>query len=139
MVIAPNNEITLLNIPLEIDNKNQLTFSSLANQTTYFSGITDKKLYNKCIFIRKDGYVVIDDNFDDLIKYNYCMYKNTNFSSKWYYAFITKIEWLSPNSTKVYIKTDVFQTYQFDVDYKASFVEREHIAVSDDVPRCKFN
>ena len=60
------------------------------------------------------------------------MYQNENFSGKWYYAFIIKMEWLSPNSTKVYIKTDVFQTYQFDVNYYASFIEREHINVNED-------
>ena len=47
MVISPNNEITLLDVPLEIDNKNQLTFASVNAQTTYFSGLTTKKLYNK--------------------------------------------------------------------------------------------
>ena len=34
---------------------------------------------------------------------------------------------------KVYIKTDVFQTYQFDVDYKPSWIEREMVNVADDL------
>ena len=56
--------------------------------------------------------------------------KMKTFLTKWYYAYYFKrVEWLSPNSTKVYLKTDVFQTYQFDVDYKVSFIEREHINV----------
>ena len=132
MVIAPNNEIVLLNVPIEIDMKNQLTFANPIAQFQYFRFIQDQKEYDKVTYIRKDGYVVINDCFDNLIRYNYCMYQNENFSSKWYYAFIIKMEWLSPNSTKVYIKTDVFQTYQFDVNYYASFVEREHINVNED-------
>ena len=132
MVIAPNNEIVLLNVPIEIDMKNQLTFANPIAQFQYFRFIQDQKEYDKVTYIRKDGYVVINDCFDNLIRYNYCMYQNENFSSKWYYAFIIKMEWLSPNSTKVYIKTDVFQTYQFDVNYYASFIEREHINVNED-------
>ena len=132
MVIAPNNEIILLNVPIEIDMKNQLTFANPNAQFQYFRYIQEQKQYDKVTYIRKDGYVVINDCFDNLIKYNYCMYQNENFSTKWYYAFIIKMEWLSPNSTKVYIKTDVFQTYQFDVNYYASFVEREHINVNED-------
>lgn len=132
MVIAPNNEIVLLNVPIEIDMKNQLTFANPNAQFQYFRFIQDQKEYDKVTYIRKDGYVVINDCFDNLIRYNYCMYQNENFSTKWYYAFIIKMEWLSPNSTKVYIKTDVFQTYQFDVNYYASFVEREHINVNED-------
>lgn len=132
MVIAPNNEIVLLNVPIEIDMKNQLTFANPNSQFQYFRFIQDQHSYDNCTYIRKDGYVVINDCFDNLIRYNYCMYQNENFSTKWYYAFIIKMEWLSPNSTKVYIKTDVFQTYQFDVNYYASFVEREHINVNED-------
>ena len=134
MVIAPNNEIILLNVPIEIDNKNQLTFANANTQFQYFRYISDQKQYDKVTYIRKDGYVVINDCFDNLIKYNYAMYQNENFSSKWYYAFILKVEWLSPNSSKVYLATDVFQTYQFDVDYKVSFIEREMINVANDVP-----
>ena len=36
MVIAPNNEIVLLNVPIEIDMKNQLTFANANNQFEYF-------------------------------------------------------------------------------------------------------
>ena len=132
MVIAPNNEIVLLNVPIEIDYKNQLTFATSNAQFEYFRFISEQKQYDKVTYIRKDGYVVINDNYDNLLKYNYCMYQNENFSEKWYYAFIVGMKWLSPNSTAVYIKTDVFQTYQFDVNYYASFVEREHINVNED-------
>lgn len=132
MVIAPNNEIVLLNVPIEMDYKNQLTFANSNNQFEYFRFINEQKQYDKVTYIRKDGYVVINDCYDNLLKYNYCMYQNENFSEKWYYAFIVGMKWLSPNSTAVYIKTDVFQTYQFDVQYYASFVEREHINVNED-------
>lgn len=134
MVISPNNEIVLLNVPIEIDNKNQLTFSDSNAQFNYFRNITEQKAYDKITYIRKDNYVVVNDNFDNLVKYNYCMYQNENFSTKWYYAYVVKVEWLSPNSSKLYIVTDVFQTYQFDIDYKVSFIEREHINVNEDVP-----
>ena len=134
MVIAPNNEIVLLDVPLEIDNKNQLTFSNANAQFSYFRNLTGAKSYDKITYIRKDGYVVVNDCYDNLIKYNYCMYQNENFSNKWYYAFIIGLEWLSPNSTKVFIKTDVWQTYQFDITFLKSFVEREMIAVSSDTP-----
>ena len=134
MVIAPDNEIVLLDVPLEIDNKNQLTFANANKQFEYFRYITTQKAYDNITYVRKDGYVVINDCYDNLIKYNYCMYQNKNFTTKWFYAFIIKMEWLSPNSTKVYIKTDVWQTYQFDITFLSSFVEREMIAVASDLP-----
>ena len=45
------------------------------------------------------------------------------------------MEYVNDSMTNIYIKTDVFQTWQFDLIYKQSFIEREMINVSDDVPR----
>lgn len=132
MVIPPNNEIILLNVPIEIDNKNQLTFANANAQFQYFRYLEPQFVYDQITYVRKDNYVVVNAEYDDVIKYNYAMYQNENFSTKWYYAYILRVEWLSPNSTKVYLKTDVFQTYQFDVEYKVSFIEREHCNVSED-------
>lgn len=134
MVITPQTEIILLHVPIEISNKNQLTFSNPNAQFNYFRNLSEQYVEDNCTYLRKNGYAVVNLNYDEASKYNYVMYQNESFSTKWYYAFITKIEYLSHNSTAIYIKTDSFQTYQFDIDYKASFVEREMINVQDDVP-----
>lgn len=63
------------------------------------------------------------------------MYLNENYTDKWFYAFITKMEYDNDFNTKIYISTDVFQTWQFDLDFKESFVEREMININEDVPR----
>ena len=62
------------------------------------------------------------------------MYQNENYSNKWFYAFITGMKYLNDNVTEISITTDVFQTWQFDFTFKESFVEREMIAVADDIP-----
>ena len=130
---TPLSEVHLVQLELDIDNKNQLTFASASAQNSFFSGISNKLDYTNLTYIRKDHYIVVPTNVDNIYKYNYLYYKNTDTSSKWYYAFIVKAEWLSENSSRVYIKTDVWQTYQFDIDFKTSFVEREMINVSDDI------
>ena len=55
------------------------------------------------------------------------MYKNPDFKDKYYYAYITDMKFVNPNMTEITIKTDVFQTWQFDFIYKESLVEREHV------------
>ena len=37
------------------------------------------------------------------------------------------MEYVNENCTRVYIETDVWQTYQFDIEFKRCFVEREHV------------
>ena len=129
----PLSEVHLIELEIDIDNKNQLTFANVTAQNSFFQSYHDKKDYTNLTYIRKDGYIVVPDNVDDIYKYNYLYYKNADYESKWYYAFIIKAEWLSENSSRVYIKTDVFQTYQFNYNWKPSFVEREMVAVADDV------
>ena len=57
------------------------------------------------------------------------MYKNSNeFNEKWYYAFITRMEYKNDETTFIYFETDVMQTYLGEFEIKPSFVEREHCA-----------
>lgn len=125
--ITPQTDVYLLKVPLEIDNENQLTFADATAQFNYFNGLTGKILLDNFTYQRKDGVIRVPYNIDDIIEYNYVMYRNEGFSNKWFYAYITGMEFLNPNTTAVSIKTDVFQTWQFDLTYKSTFIEREHV------------
>ena len=89
--------------------------------------------------MRKDGVIRIPTHtstndglptYEDLLEYNYVMYKNTHYKDKWFYAYITNYVYVNDGMTELSIETDVFQTWQFAITYKNSFIEREH--VSDD-------
>lgn len=125
-VIAPNTEIYLIKSPIELDNDNQLSFASATAQYNYFSSLPKVTLTN-ATFQRKDGYIRWPASMENILDYNYCMYRNKNHGNKWFYAFITDIQYASDQSCNVYIKTDAWQTYQFDITFKPSFVEREHV------------
>ena len=119
-------DIRLVKVPIEIDNKNQLNFSSATTQYNYFNSCNYIELENSS-YQRKDNTVRYPGHIDDLIGYNYCMYKNSSYSNKWFYAFITDMQYVNDSMTLVSIKTDVWQTWQFDIEIKKSFVEREHV------------
>ena len=42
-------------------------------------------------------------------------------------TFIEEMEYLNDSTTLIKIKTDVYQTWQFDLTFKRCFVEREHV------------
>lgn len=128
-VIEPNTEIYLIKSPIELDNDNQLNFASATDQYNYFSNLPKVTIQN-ATFQRKDGYIRWPASMESVITYNYCMYRNKSYGNKWFYAFITDIQWLSNDSCGITIKTDVWQTWQFDITFRKCFVEREH--VSDD-------
>ena len=136
MAITPQTNIKLLKVPLEISNKNQLTFANTTAQYNYFNSLPKIEI-DECNYQRKDNILYFPAHIDSIMEYNYCMYQNSNYSNKWFYAFITNMEYENNGTTNITLKTDVFQTWQFDLNWKESFIEREHMAVTDDVPRCK--
>lgn len=134
MAIQPQTDLRLLKVPFTIDNKNQLTFSNKNAQTTYFLGLSHLEI-NNISYQRKDSIIRYPAHIDSIIQYNYCMYQNENYTNKWFYAYITGMRYINDGMTEILIQTDVYQTWQFDLTFKESFVEREMIAVANDVPR----
>lgn len=132
MAIAPQTNITLLKVPLELTNKNQLTFSNKQAQFNYFSSLDKLELEN-ATYQRKEGVIRFPELIDNLLEFNYVMYQNEAYSDKWFYAFITNMRYLNDTVTEISISADCFQTWQFDLVYKESFIEREMIDVNDDI------
>lgn len=131
MIIEPNSNIRIIKAELELDNLNQLTFASKAAQESYFKSLPYVEIDDSS-YQRKDGYIRFPESFDEAIKYTYCMYQNEGYSNKWFYAFITNVEYLNDECCAMYLETDVFQTWQFDITYKPSFIEREMVSTADD-------
>lgn len=138
MVVVPDSDIILIKSPLKLDNYNQITFANATAQYNYFNSLP-KLEYDGCTYQRKDGVIRYSTDkesdssaprFEDLLGYNYCMYKNDSYKDKWFYAFITDVKYINDGMSEVTIETDTFQTWQFDINYMNSFIEREH--VSDD-------
>lgn len=127
--IIPQSEVRLLKTPLEKDEEHTLSWSSLADQTAYMLSRVQKS-YSDFTYIRETQAIVVPDNYDTIYTCNYLMYKNNGFNNKYFYAFITKMEYVSENSTRIYFEIDSLQTWYFQINYNNVFVEREH--VSDD-------
>lgn len=128
MAITPNTNLRLIKCPIEQDNKNQIKFSSLQAQYNYFNSLPSISLDDEDIsYQRKDSIIAFPDHIDNIMQYNYCMYQNENYSNKWFYCFITDMKYENDGLTYISIKTDVYQSWQFDLTFKTSFVEREHV------------
>lgn len=130
---TPNSEVRFLHIPIEMHMKNQLTFNNKEEQAKYFAS-HEVTRYEKVNYIRKNSIIRLNKNVDDCYNFNYVMYRNTDYTNKWFYAFVTNVEFITRGNTAVQIATDPWQTWQFDVKYYQSFVKREMCNVSDDYP-----
>ena len=125
ITITPQGQVYLCKTPLENDYKNQLTFANATAQQNYFASKVFKSDADYT-YIKKDNTITVNFNIDEIINCNYLFYENRGFTNKIYYCFITNMEYVNENATRVYIETDVYQTYMFDIVKKSCFVEREH-------------
>lgn len=125
--IAPNTDIRLLeNVPIDLDYTNTLWFATKQEQTDYFISKT-KKYFPSCTYARRSrGVVKVQAPVDSVISCNYMMFRNTGFSDKWFYAFITGVEYISNNTTAVSFVLDNLQTWLFDMELSQCFIVRQH-------------
>ena len=54
------------------------------------------------------------------------MFQNSNYANKWFYAYITDIQYLNPNTALLFYQIDTLQSWFDQIQFKQSFVEREH-------------
>lgn len=127
-MIVPNSEVYILkNVPLEPSFDHTIWFDSPEQQATAFTTYALAFYFNKVSYQRYPRpYITLDKTADDLFNCNYMMFRNTAYGTKWFYAFITQIEYISNTTSRIYYTIDPMQTYLFDVNVGECWVEREH-------------
>lgn len=130
MYIEPNSNITIYhNVPLDNTYNHTLYFSSLAEQKAYFHTNQNIIKYNLTAQSYQrvvKGSMRVAVKADNLYDCNYLSFQNASFGTKWFYAFITGVEYVNNETSEITFEIDVMQTYLFDVNLKNCFVEREH-------------
>lgn len=127
MYIQPNTNIKLLkNVPLDTTYEHTIYFDSATAQYNYFVGLEKYNLTNYTYQRVKKGVARVGIKSDNLYDCNYMMFQNTAYGTKWFYAFITAIEFVNNECADVYFELDVMQTWHFDYEPDYCFIEREH-------------
>lgn len=113
-------------IPLNNTYKDQLTFSGRGAQETYFASKA-KYTANNLTYQREQMYIRYPNVYENLVDCNYLCYQNPTSGNKWFYAFITNLEYVNDEETRIYFEVDAYQTFMWDIEIKMCFVEREHV------------
>lgn len=124
----PNGYIYLCKIPeLPSDYSHTYSFDTPLEQKDYFMNQV-YLMFTDVQYMKKDQSFKIPMPYDNIKEVvNYAIFSNDPRDSKIYYAFISDMEYINENTTKIYLQLDIIQTYMFDYDLKPSFVERMHV------------
>lgn len=127
MYIQPTTNIKVLrNVPLDTTYEHTIYFSNNLSQQEYFSSLIKYNLTNYTYQRVKRGVARVGIKADALYDCNYMMFQNTAYGDKWFYAFITSVEFVNNECSEITFELDVMQTWWFSYNINYCFVEREH-------------
>lgn len=124
----PSTEVRIGAVPWNPSYKHVRWYADKTAQANGVSSFMDaSKAINTYTYQRLDGSIDVEGNPEEYYGYNYVMFQNVNFGSKWFYAFVTNVTYKNASTVNLKLELDYVQTYMFDYDFKPCFVEREHV------------
>ena len=82
---------------------------------------------NDYSFIRENGAILVGFDYATCLSANYMAYQNKDYSNKWFFAFIDKVEYVSERSTRIFFKIDSWSTFFDNWNTNSVFVHKEHV------------
>ena len=123
----PLGKIELIRgVDIDISYTHQYYFDTIADQEAFFFSRAELVLENGTYQRKNINTIQVPYQSDAIADFKYLRWQNPQYSNKWYYAFITSIDYINPGTSQINYALDVYQTYLFDIQWKQSFVEREH-------------
>lgn len=127
MYIAPSTDIRLLRgVPLDNRYLHSISFETVGDQTSWMIGKTKYLLSSQSYQRVETGRSRVQISADNLYDCNYMMFRNTAFGNKWFYAFITGVEYINNETSEITFEIDDLQSWLFDYEYNMCYIERSH-------------
>lgn len=121
---------------------NVVYFETEQKRDAWFDAIPDDECYRfetKYKQLHRDNVIYVPVPFDVVSLYNYLVvdyapfasegdyvqYETPNGLRKWFW-FIREVEFVSPNTTKVHLMNDAFQTFIYQMHFSGIVLERGH-------------
>lgn len=125
--LSYTNVSFLTGVPFDNSYAHTRWFQTKSQQYSYFKRFEKfVRTFNNFQKINGRYFIDLKANVEDTMDLNYLMFKNAQYSNKWFYCFITNVQSLNKSVTRIYFEVDVIQTWRFDISFKKSFIAREH-------------
>lgn len=132
MYIEPNSKIYILkDVPLDVTFDHTMWWANKEAQTSGFMSKIKYRFTEQSYQRATKNSIRVEILCDRLYDCNYIMFQNTSFSNKWFYAFITNLNYLGNDVTEITYQIDPIQTWFFEFELAESFVIREHSETDD--------
>ena len=125
---TPSNEIRICKgVCFEPSMTNTVLWDDINAQLSYIVSKTVNRFTDFTPFRISEKVVLVPNPADSYYNCNYIAFRNSDFNSnKWYFAFITQVDFVDMYTSRLHFEIDVLQTYMFDYQLGATYVERWH-------------
>lgn len=125
--VAPNSEAQFYKTTgLSPSYENTLYFATDTAKDNYFSErsafVTNNLTYQR----ENEGVIRVESNIANLYNCDYMRFKNTSFENKWFYAFVTAVNYINNATTEVVYQLDPLMTWMGVFTLQKCYVERQH-------------
>lgn len=126
--VAPNGIIQLFHgTSLTPEYVDTIWFENKTQQNDMFSQIVHKEFTNQMYTRVSENKCRVQAIADSIRDCDYMRFKNTRgLDSKWFYAFITNIEYINENVSEITYEIDELQSWYLDGQFRACYIERQH-------------
>lgn len=126
--IAPDGAIEFFaDIGLSPNYENALYFASTYDKDVYFSNLTKIATVNSQSYTRTGrGVIKVQQPMSIMTRCGYLRFRNISFENKWFYCFITGVDYINNITTEVRFEIDVLTTWMGRFSLGQCFIERQH-------------
>lgn len=124
--LQSNKLMLCTGVPLDVSQVRQLSFNDKSEQYNYFKSKAIR-FFDDFKYIREHRGVRVPVNAEDIGNVCYMGFQNQT-SGKWYYAFVTQVIYINPETSLINFEIDVYQTFMFDMVLRECDISREHVA-----------
>lgn len=133
MLVYPDSTIQFFkNIPLSPSGVDKVYYGTTADKdsafSALFSGAYGSGQVAACTYQRENvNRVRVELPMATLYAVNYMRFRNASFENKWFYAFITEVNYINNVTTEVVYEIDYFTTWGGSFTPSHCYVERQHV------------
>lgn len=129
--IAPSSTIQFMkNTGLSMTHENSLYFSSESAKNSYWNSYVTSSgtvgLVNQSYQRLNRNYCRVQAAMSQLFDADYMRFLNSSFENKWFYAFVTGINYINNNTVEIEYVPDPVMTWMGSFILKQCFIERQH-------------
>lgn len=126
--IAPDGVIEFFaDIGLSPNYENALYFATTYDKDMYFQNLTKIATVNSQSYTRTGrGVLKVQQPMSIMTRCGYLRFRNISFENKWFYCFITGVDYINNITTEVRFEIDVLTTWMGRFNLGQCFIERQH-------------